>query len=63
MTGRRVAGYALLSLVPVTFIVLAALSGQWADFAIGLGVAGVISAATFVGMNLLVNAGRKDGKR
>ncbi|MEV6696272.1 hypothetical protein AB0M68_03790 [Streptomyces sp. NPDC051453] len=55
MTARRIAGWALLSLIPAVFITLAVLSGQLAEFAIGTAIAVVLAAATIAGIRLLTD--------
>lgn len=53
MTARRVAGWALLSTIPVTFITLAVLAGQLAELAVGTGIAAVVCLAAVAGLHLL----------
>ncbi|MGW5173182.1 hypothetical protein ACWERY_02290 [Streptomyces sp. NPDC004082] len=53
MTARRIAGWALLSLVPATFVTLAVLAGQLAEMAVGAAIAGGLSAAMWFGMGLI----------
>ncbi|HEY9370406.1 hypothetical protein [Streptomyces sp.] len=53
MTARRLAGWALLSLIPAAFVLLAALSGQWAEVAIGVGVATLFCLVIFAGLHLI----------
>lgn len=50
---RRVAGCCVLALIPLTFVVLAALAGQLAELAVGTAIAGFISLAAIVGIHLL----------
>lgn len=51
-TARRVAGWALLSLVPATIITLAAIAGQLAAAAIGTGIGLSAFAAVWGGLKL-----------
>lgn len=53
MTGRQVAGWAVLSLIPAAFVALAAIAGQLAELAVGVGIAGFVCGAAFVGVRLL----------
>lgn len=58
MTRRQIAGWAVLSLLPATFVVLAVLSGELLEFAVGTGIALVLVGATFLGLHLLL--GKKE---
>lgn len=61
MTGRRVAGCALLSTGPATFIALAALSGQLAELAVGTGIAAVVCLTAVAGLRLLDGEEQRHG--
>ncbi|AWT42594.1 MULTISPECIES: hypothetical protein [Streptomyces] len=52
-TARRIAGVALLSLIPAVFVTLAVLAGQLAELAVGTGIAAVICSAAYAGVQLL----------
>ncbi|MEU6661230.1 hypothetical protein [Streptomyces sp. NPDC046821] len=53
MSARRIAGWALLSLVPATFLTFAVLAGQLAEALVGIAIALVLAAATIGGIHLL----------
>lgn len=57
-TVRRIAGWAVLSLIPIIFVTLAILAGQLVEAAIGLGIAVVICLAAYTGIALL-DTGRR----
>jgi hypothetical protein len=50
---RRLAGWAVLSLIPLAFLALAVLAGQLAEMAAGVGIAAVCLLAAWVGVRLL----------
>jgi len=58
MTTRRVAGWAVLSLIPLVFVILALTAGQLAEFAIGLGIAAFCCLACAAGLWLLTDERR-----
>ncbi|MBL3808488.1 hypothetical protein [Streptomyces sp. BRB081] len=53
MTGRRIAGWAALSLAPLTLVALAALTGQLAAAGLGVVLAAFGLGATWLGLRLL----------
>lgn len=53
MTARRIAGWAVLSLIPAVLVTLAALAGQLAELAVGVGIAAFVCLAAWVGVALL----------
>ena len=55
MTRRQAAGWAVLSLIPLTFIALAAIAGQLAELAVGTAVAAFVIAVAYVGVHLLTS--------
>ncbi|MEV4784054.1 hypothetical protein AB0K53_01120 [Streptomyces tuirus] len=57
MTARRAAGWAVLSLIPLTLVTLAVLAGQLAEMAVGVGIAAVLCLAAWVGVRLLDGGG------
>lgn len=59
MTRRRVAGWAVLSLIPLTFVTLAALAHQLAELAVGFGIAVLVCLAAYVGVRLLDHGGQR----
>lgn len=63
MTGRRIAGWALLSLVPATFVTLAVLAGQLAEMAVGVAIAGGLSAAMWFGLGLISGPKKTTGRK
>jgi uncharacterized membrane protein YczE len=58
VTRRRIAGWAVLALVPATFVALAALAGQLAELAAGTLVAAFLVGCIFVGEHLLDGSDR-----
>jgi hypothetical protein len=58
MTARRAAGWAVLSLIPLTFLALAVLAGRLAEMAVGVGVAAFLCLVTYAGLRLLGARGR-----
>jgi hypothetical protein len=56
---RRTAGWAMLSLIPLTFIGLATLTDQLAEMAVGIGIATFIFLAAYLGVRLLLSDGRQ----
>lgn len=50
---RRVAGWYVLALIPLTFVALAAFAGQLAELVVGTAIAGFVSLAAIVGVHLL----------
>ncbi|MGX1129933.1 apolipoprotein N-acyltransferase [Streptomyces glaucescens] len=58
MTGRRIAGWAVLSLIPLVFVTLAVLAGQLAEMAVGVGIAVFCCLALWFGLRLL-DSGRR----
>lgn len=59
MTTRRIAGWALLSLIPITFVAVAALAGQLAELAIAVAVTAFICGAAWAGIHLVETGGRR----
>lgn len=57
-TARRVAGWAVLSLIPLVFVGLAVLADQLAEMAVGVGIATFICLAAYAGFRLLDDRGR-----
>jgi hypothetical protein len=55
---RRIAGWCVLALIPITFVTLAALAGQLAELAIGAAVAAFFMLVSFVGVHLLTSQHR-----
>jgi hypothetical protein len=53
---RQVAGWAVLSLIPITFVALAAIAGQLAELAVAVGITAFLSGAAFLGIHLLDSA-------
>ncbi len=53
MTGRRIAGWAALSLAPLTLVVLAALTGQLAAAGLGDTLAAFVLGTTRLGLRIL----------
>ncbi|MFE0220686.1 hypothetical protein ACGF0C_07730 [Streptomyces albidoflavus] len=53
MTGRRIAGWAALSLAPLTLVALAALTGQLAAAGLGVVLAAFVLGTTWLGLRLL----------
>lgn len=53
MTGRRIAGWALLSLIPATFLTFAILSRQLVEFLIVIAGCGVLGAVMWKGLDLI----------
>jgi uncharacterized membrane protein len=53
VTARRAAGWALLSLIPLTFVALAAIAHQLPELAVGAAIAGILGAAAHLGVHLL----------
>jgi len=53
VTARRIAGWAVLSLIPAVLVTLAALAGQLAELAVGVGIAAFVCLAAWVGVALL----------
>ncbi|MGW4920498.1 hypothetical protein ACWEPO_29910 [Streptomyces albidoflavus] len=53
MTGRRIAGWAALSLAPLTLVALAALTGQLAAAGLGVVLAAFVLGTTCLGLRLL----------
>ena len=53
LIARRVAGWAVLSLIPLTFVALAVLADQLAEMAVGVGIATFICLAAYTGFRLL----------
>ncbi|WP_234342312.1 hypothetical protein, partial [Streptomyces leeuwenhoekii] len=58
VTTRRIAGWVVLSLVPLSLVVLAVLTGQLAEMAVGAGIAAVLGLTTWAGVTLL-DGGRR----
>ncbi|MEI5032397.1 hypothetical protein RB201_04150 [Streptomyces sp. S1A(2023)] len=52
---RRIAGWCLLALIPLTFVALAALAGQLAELAAGTAIAAFLAVAAIVGGVRLVD--------
>lgn len=59
MTGRRVAGWAALSLIPLAVVTLAVLAGQLAEMAVGVVIAAVCILAVYTGLRLLGDGGQR----
>lgn len=59
ITLRRIAGWALLSLIPAVFITLAVVADQLAEMAVGAGIAAVIGGAAWAGLHLIDTGGRR----
>ncbi|MFI9344967.1 hypothetical protein ACIG0D_27430 [Streptomyces sp. NPDC052773] len=59
MTGRRAAGWAVLSLIPLTLVTLAVLAGQLAELAVGVVIAAFCCLALWVGVRLLDEGRRR----
>ncbi|MET7795656.1 hypothetical protein [Streptomyces decoyicus] len=57
---RRIAGWCVLALIPITIVALAVLAGQLAELAVGAVIAAFLTLAAFVGSHLLTG---KDGSR
>jgi hypothetical protein len=55
---RRVVGWCMLALLPLTLVALAALAGQLAELAVGTAIAAFLVLVTFVGVRLVVSGGR-----
>lgn len=55
---RRVAGWCVLALIPLTFVALAALAGQLAELAVGTAIAAFLMVAAFLGVHLLTSRRR-----
>jgi hypothetical protein len=53
VTARRVAGWAVLSLIPLVFVTLAALAGQLDEMAVGVVIAAFCCLAAWTGVRLL----------
>ncbi|MFE1111297.1 hypothetical protein ACFW5U_36185 [Streptomyces rochei] len=58
MIKRRIAGWAVLSLIPLSLVMLAALAGQLAELAVGAGVAAFLALTAWAGVALL-ESGRR----
>ncbi|MEU1043966.1 hypothetical protein ABZ400_02265 [Streptomyces sp. NPDC005897] len=56
---RRVAGWCVLALIPLTLVFLAGLAGQLAELAVGTVIALFIVGAAIVGNHLLDDAPRR----
>ncbi|MFF6966301.1 hypothetical protein ACFY9G_23400 [Streptomyces anthocyanicus] len=50
---RRVAGWCVLALIPLTLVLLAGLAGQLAELAVGTAIAVFLVGADIVGTHLL----------
>ncbi|MGW9245742.1 hypothetical protein [Streptomyces badius] len=50
---RRIAGWCVLALIPLTFVGLAALAGQLAELAAGTAIAAFLAVAAIVGVRLV----------
>ncbi|MFF8100115.1 hypothetical protein ACF07S_10120 [Streptomyces sp. NPDC016640] len=53
VTIRRIAGWAVLSLIPLTLVALAVLAGQLAELAVATGIAAFLCLTAWVGVRLL----------
>lgn len=53
--ARRIAGWALLSLLPLTLVTLALIAGQLAEMAVGAGIAALCFLAATAGIRLLTD--------
>ncbi|WP_392971082.1 hypothetical protein [Streptomyces sp. LN245] len=53
MRSRQVAGWAVLSLIPITVVALAAIAHQLPELAVGAGIAGILSGVAHLGVHLL----------
>ncbi|MFE2297954.1 hypothetical protein ACFXAW_07135 [Streptomyces sp. NPDC059445] len=58
MTVRQIAGWALLSLLPLTLVAMAAIAHQLPELAVGAGIAGVLCGAASLGIHL-IDSGRR----
>lgn len=58
MNLRKISGWALLALIPATFVVLAILAGQVPEMIIGTVLALILSAIAWAGLKL-IDSGRK----
>ncbi|MFJ6729357.1 hypothetical protein ACIQPQ_31095 [Streptomyces sp. NPDC091281] len=54
MIWRKVAGVAVLSLIPLTFITLAVLAGQLVELAIGAAISFFLMLCAWGGVRLLI---------
>lgn len=53
MTARQAAGWATLSLIPITLVTLAVLAGQLAEMAVGVGIAASLCLIAWIGAKLI----------
>jgi hypothetical protein len=53
---RRIAGWCVLALIPLTFVTLAVLAGQLAELAVGTAIAAFVALAAVIGVRLLAGA-------
>lgn len=53
---RRIAGWCVLALIPLTFVTLAVLAGQLAELAVGTAIAVFVALAAIIGVRLLTGA-------
>ncbi|CAM5626934.1 hypothetical protein STENM36S_08712 [Streptomyces tendae] len=60
ISRRKVAGWAVLSLVPAMFVTLAVLAGQLAEPAVAVVIAAFLAVATYTGIRLLSS---EEGRR
>lgn len=56
---RRIAGWCVLALIPLTIVMLAALAGQLVELAVGTVIAAFIVLALAVGNHLLTSDPRR----
>ena len=50
---RRIVGWCVLALIPLTFVALAALAGQLAELAAGTAIGAFLTVAAIVGARLV----------
>ncbi|WP_282083993.1 hypothetical protein [Streptomyces tendae] len=56
---RRVAGWCVLALIPLTLVFLAGLAGQLAELAVGTAIAVFLMLLAIIGNHLLTEADRR----
>ncbi|MFH8531507.1 hypothetical protein ACH4GE_24190 [Streptomyces tendae] len=56
---RRIAGWCVLALIPLTLVLLAGLAGQLAELAVGTVIAVFLMLLAIVGNHLLTEADRR----
>ena len=55
---RRIAGWCVLALIPITIVALAAAAGQLIELAAGATIAAFLMLAAFIGVHLLTGQRR-----